>query len=188
MVLEKTLENPLDFKEIQPVHPKGDQSWVLIGGTDVEAETPVLRPLMRRADSFEKTLMLLKIEGERRRRQQRMRWLDGNTILTGLEFEQSLGVGDGQGSLGCCNLWYCKELDMTEQLNYLRARTSLHILTWACASMKKQPLYSSQIFGLHDSDSQPLSGHSFPSAFLNHRISGTQEFDFLRGDTNAAGQ
>ena len=122
---------------------------------------------MRRADSFEKTLMLLMIEGERRRRQQRMRWLDGNTILTGLEFEQSLGVGDGQGSLGCCNLLYCKELDMTEQLNYLRARTSLHILTWACASMKKQLLYSSQIFGLHDSDPQPLSGHSFPELSLS---------------------
>ena len=70
-------EHPLDCKETQPVHPKGDQSWVLIGGTDVEAETPVLRPLMRRADSFEKTLMLGKIEGRRRRGRQRMRWLDG---------------------------------------------------------------------------------------------------------------
>ena len=67
MVLEKTLESPLDCKEIQPVHPKGGQSWVFIGRTDVEAETPVLSHLMRRADSFEKTLMLGKIEGERRR-------------------------------------------------------------------------------------------------------------------------
>ena len=78
-MLEKTLENPLDCKEIQPVHPKGDQSWVFIGRTDVEAETPVLGHLMRRADSFEKTLMLGKIEGRRRRGQQRMRWLDGIT-------------------------------------------------------------------------------------------------------------
>ena len=93
--------------------------------------------------------------------------VDGNTILIGLEFEQSLGVGDGQGSLGCCNPWCCKELDMTERLNYLRARTSLHILTWACASLKKQLLYSSQIFGLHDSDPQPLSGHSFPGLSLS---------------------
>ena len=79
MVLEKTLESPLDCKVIQPVHPKGDQSWVFIGRTDVEAETPVFGHLMRRADSFEKTLMLGKIEGGRRRGRQRMRWLDGIT-------------------------------------------------------------------------------------------------------------
>ena len=79
MVLEKTLESPLDCKEIQPVHPKGDQSWVFIGGTDVEAETLILSPLMWRADSFEKTLMLGKIEGWRRRGQQRIRLLDGIT-------------------------------------------------------------------------------------------------------------
>ena len=72
-MLEKTLESPLDCKEIQPVHPKEDQSWVFIGRTDVEAETPVLWP----PDSFEKTLMLGKIEVRRRRGQQRMRWLDG---------------------------------------------------------------------------------------------------------------
>ena len=79
MVLEKTLESPLDCKEIQPVHPKGDQSWVLFGRTDAKAETPVLCHLMRRADSLEKTLMLGGIEGRRRRGRQRMRWLDGIT-------------------------------------------------------------------------------------------------------------
>ena len=78
MVLEKTLESPLDHKEIQPVHPKADQSWVFIGRTDVKAETPTLGHLMSRADSFEKTLRLGKIEGGRRERQ-RMRWLDGIT-------------------------------------------------------------------------------------------------------------
>ena len=77
--LERTLENPLDFKEIQPVHPKGDQSWVFIGRTDAEAETPIFVHLVRRVDSLEKTLMLGKIEGRRRRGQQRMRWLDGIT-------------------------------------------------------------------------------------------------------------
>ena len=81
MVLEKTLESPLDCKEFQPVHPKGDQSWVFIGRTDVEAETPILWPLMGRADSFEKTLMLVGIGGRRRRGRQRMRWLDGITDL-----------------------------------------------------------------------------------------------------------
>ena len=78
VVLEKTLESPLDWK-VQPVHPKGDQSWVFIGKTNVEAETPILWPLMWRTDSFEKTLMLGKIEGRRRRGRQRMRWLDGLT-------------------------------------------------------------------------------------------------------------
>ena len=67
--LEKTLESPLDFKEIQPVHPKGDQSWVFIGRTDVEAETPILWPPDLRTDSLEKTPMLGKIEGKSRRGQ-----------------------------------------------------------------------------------------------------------------------
>ena len=79
MVLEKTLESPLDNKEIQPVHPKGDQSWVFIGRTDVEAETPILGHLMGRTDSFQKTLMLGKMEGRRRRGRQRMKWLDSIT-------------------------------------------------------------------------------------------------------------
>ena len=76
MVLEKTLESPLDCMEIQPVHSEGDQSWVFFGRTDTKAETP---HLMRRVDSLEKILMLGKIEGRRRGGQQRMRWLDGIT-------------------------------------------------------------------------------------------------------------
>ena len=75
MVLEKTLESPLNCKEIQPVHSKGDHSWVFVGRTDVEAETPILWP----SDSLEKTLMLGGIGGRRRRGRQRMRWLDGIT-------------------------------------------------------------------------------------------------------------
>jgi len=72
--LEKTLESPLDCKEIQPVHPKGDQSCVFTGRTDAKAETPLLWHLMRRIDSLEKYLMLGGIGGRRRRGQQRMRW------------------------------------------------------------------------------------------------------------------
>ena len=78
VVLEKTLESPLDCKKIQPVHPKGNQFWIFIGRTDAEAETP-FGHLMRRTDSLEKTLRLGKIEYRRWRGQQRMRWLDGIT-------------------------------------------------------------------------------------------------------------
>ena len=79
MVLEKTLESPLDCKEIQPVRSDGDQPWDFFGGNDAIAETPILWPPMRRVDSLEKTLMLGGIGGRRRRGQQRMRWLDGIT-------------------------------------------------------------------------------------------------------------
>ena len=78
-MLEKTLESPLDCKDIQPLNAKGDQSWVFIGRTDAEAETPILGHLMQRADTLEKTLMLGGIGGRRRRGWQRMRWLDGIT-------------------------------------------------------------------------------------------------------------
>ena len=85
VVLEKTLESPLGCKKIQPVHPKGDQSWVFIGRTDAEAETPILWPphakswLIGKDDSLKKTLMLGGVGGKRRRVRQRVRWLDGIT-------------------------------------------------------------------------------------------------------------
>ena len=79
MVLEKTLESPLDFKEIQPVHPKGDQSWVFLEGMMLRLKLQYFGHLMQRVDSLEKTLMLGGIGGSRRRGRQRMRWLDGIT-------------------------------------------------------------------------------------------------------------
>ena len=79
MVLEKTLEIPLDCKEIQPVHSKEHQSWVFFGRTDAKAETPILWPPHPKSCSLEKTLMLGGIGGRRRRGRQRMRWLDGIT-------------------------------------------------------------------------------------------------------------
>ena len=79
MVLEKTLESPSDCKEVQPVHRKGDQSWVFIGRTDVKAKLQYFGHLMRRVDSLEKTLMLGGIGSRRKRGRQKMRWLDGIT-------------------------------------------------------------------------------------------------------------
>ena len=78
-MLEKTLESPLDCKETQPVHSKGDQSWDFFGRDDAKAETPIFGHLMRRVDSLEKTLMLGKTESGKRRGHQRMRWLDDIT-------------------------------------------------------------------------------------------------------------
>ena len=87
-VVLKTLESPLDKKEIQPVHSKGSQSWIFIGRTDAEAETPIIWPPDERADLLEKTLMLGKIEGRRRKGHQRMRQLDGITDSMDMSFNK----------------------------------------------------------------------------------------------------
>ena len=88
MVLAKTLESPLDCKEIQPVHPEGDQSWVFIGRTELKLKLQYFGHLMQRVDSLEKTLMLGGIGGRRRRGQQRMRWLDGITDSMGMSLSK----------------------------------------------------------------------------------------------------
>ena len=84
----ETLESSLACKEIKPAHPKGDQSWMFIGRTDVEAETPIFGRLMQRVDSLEKTLMLGGVRGRRRMGRQRMRWLDGITDLMDMSLSQ----------------------------------------------------------------------------------------------------
>ena len=116
VVLEKTLESPLGSKEIQPVHPKGDQSWIIIGRLDAEAETAILCHLMWRIESFENTLMLGKIEGRRRGRQ-RMRWFDGITDTMNMSLGNSgrwwwtgrPGVLQSMGlqRVGYCCYCYC---------------------------------------------------------------------------------
>ena len=112
VVLEKTLEGPLDGKEIKPVNPKRNQSWIFIGRTDAEAETPILWPP-------ETTNWLTAKEW----RQEEKGTTEDEMVgwhhqLDRHEFEQAPGVGDGQGSLACCSPWDSKELDMTEQMNW----------------------------------------------------------------------
>ena len=88
MVLEKTLESPLDCKEVQPVHPKGDQSWYSLEGMMLKLKLQYFGHLMRRVDSLEETLMLGGIGGKRRRGRQRMRWLDGITDSTDMSLSE----------------------------------------------------------------------------------------------------
>ena len=113
VVLEKTLQSPLGCKEIKSVNSKGNQSWMFIGRTDVEAEAPILWPTDAKNWLIWKDPDAGKDEGRRRGRQ-RMRW---QHWLNGHEFEQALGDGEGQRSLACCSPWGRKELDMTEWLN-----------------------------------------------------------------------
>ena len=103
VVLEKTLERPFDCKAIQPVNPKGNQSWIFFGRTDAEAEIPILCPPDAKNQQLEKTLMLGKIEGRRRTGWQRMRWSYGITNVIDMSLSKLQELGDGQGSLVCCS-------------------------------------------------------------------------------------
>ena len=115
VVLEKTLESPLDSKEIKPVNLKGNQPWIFISldGQMLKLKLQYFSHLMGRADSLEKTLMLGKIEGRRRREWQRMRWLDGTTIQWAWIWANSRKQWR-TGNPGC-SPWGCKELDTNEQ-------------------------------------------------------------------------
>ena len=115
VVLEKTLEHPLDCKEIQPVHSKGDQSWVFIGRTDAKAETPILWPPHETSWLIGKHPDAGRDWGQEEKGTTEARW---HHWLDGHESEWTLGVGDGQGGLACCNSWGRKESDMTKRLNW----------------------------------------------------------------------
>ena len=118
VVLEKTLESPLDCEEIQRVHPEGDQSWPFIGRTDVEAETPILWPPDAKSWLIWKDPDAGKDWGQEEKVTSEDEMIGWHHWLNGHEFEQAPGIGDGQGGLACCNSRGRKESDMTEQLNW----------------------------------------------------------------------
>ena len=134
VVLEKTLQSPLNCREIQPVHPKGNQYWILTGRTDAEAESPILWPPDKK-----KWLIWKDLDAGQDLRQEEKgttqyemvgwhHWLDWH------EFEWALGVGNGQGSLACCSPWGCKESDTNERLNWTEAKkpTKLSVSNYYC--------------------------------------------------------
>ena len=118
VVLEKTLESPLDSKEIQPVHPKGNQSWIFIGQTDAEAETPILWPPDVKNRLTGKDLDAGKDWRQEEKGTTKDEMVGWHHRLNEDESEQALGVGDGQGSLACCSSWGRKESDTTKWLNW----------------------------------------------------------------------
>ena len=118
VVLEKTLECPLDCKEIQPVHPKGDQSWVFIGRTDAEAETLILWPPDAKSWLIGKDTDAGKDWGQEEKGTTEDEMVGWHHWLDGHGLGWTLGVGDGQGGLACCSSWGHKESDMTEWLNW----------------------------------------------------------------------
>ena len=122
LVVEKTLESPLDCKEIQPVHPKGDQSWVFIGRTDAEAETPILWPPHAKSWLIGKDPDAGRDWGQEEKGTTEGEMAGWHHWLDGHEFEWTPGVGDGQGGLACCDSWGRKELDTTEWLDWTEKR------------------------------------------------------------------
>ena len=118
VVLEKTLEGPLDCKEIQPVHRKGDQSWVFIGRTDAEAETPILWPPHAKSWLIGKDPDAGKDWGQEEKGMTEDEMVGWHHWLDGHGFGWTPGVGDGQGGLVCCDSWGRKESDTTERLNW----------------------------------------------------------------------
>ena len=117
-MLEKTLESPLDCKEIQPVHPTGDQSWVFIGGTDAKGETLILCPPYAKSWLIGKDPDAGKDWGQEEKGTTEDKMVGWHHRLNGHGFGWTPGVGDGQGGLVCCSAWDHKESDTTERLNW----------------------------------------------------------------------
>ena len=144
LLLEKTLESPLDCKEIQPVHSKGDQSWVFFGRNDAKAETPVLWPPYARSWLIGKDSDAGRDWGQEEKGTTEDEMAGWHHQLNGHESVWTPGVGDGQGGLACCNLWGCKESDTTERLKWTELNWNLYdpavlLLVSTLRSWKQMP-------------------------------------------------
>ena len=167
-VVLKTLERPLDCKEIQPVNPKGNQSWIFTGRTDTEAETPMHWPpggktwlIWKDPDAGKDW----KQEEKGTREDEMVGW---HHRLNKREFEQALGVGDGQGSLACCSPWGHKESDMTEQLNWTKLKDKVNVLkSMSFLPQKKTQTCNLSSFYFKNNSSKHVS--LFPTR-TNHQL------------------
>ena len=158
VVMEKTLESPLDCKEIQPIHSKGDQSWMFIGKTDAEAETPILWPPYEKSWLIRKDSDAGRVWGQEEKGMTEDEMAGWHHRLDGHEFGWNPGVGDGQGGLACCNSWGRKELDRTERLNW--TELNLYTDTW----------FGIEWFFFVTSLSRPHHSSLILSNAFNHRI------------------
>ena len=128
VVLEKILESPLDCKDIQPVHPKGNQSWVFIERIDFEAETPIFWQPDAKSWLIGKDFDVGKDWSQEEKGTTENEMVGWHHRLDGHKFEWTLGVSDGQGGLVCCDSWGCQESDMTERLNSVSSLVSTSFL------------------------------------------------------------
>ena len=160
VVLEKTLESPLDCKEIQPVHPKGDQSWVFIGRTNVEAEMPILWPPDVKSWFIWKDPDAGKDWGQEEKWTTEDEMAGWHHLLNGHEFGWTPGIGDGQGGLMCCSWWGHKESDMTEQVNW----TEYSFLKYILSDIKLAILISYLLCAWH------ISSHPFTFCFFTFKM------------------
>ena len=148
-VLEKTLESSLDSKEIQPVNPKGNPSWIFSGRTDPEAETEILWPPDVKNWLLGKDPDAGKDWRQEEKRKTEDEMLGWHHQLRWSEPEQAPGVGDGQGGVACCSPWGCKELGVTEQLNWFSVVSCLvveHLSPFSEKTVGKRSLYLSDAF------------------------------------------
>ena len=163
VVLEKTLASPLDCKEYQPVHSKGDQSWVFIGRNDAKTETLVLWPPHAKHWLIGKDSDAGRDWGQEEKGMTEDAMAEWHHRLDGCEFEWTPEVGDGQGGLACCNSLGHRELDMTEQLNWTeqkrRDRKSLHPVEDTARMCPS----ASQKEGPHKNSTNPAPWHELPN-------------------------
>ena len=155
MVLERTLENSLECKEIKRVNPKGNQSWIFIGRTDAEAETPIFWP----SDAKNRLIGRKPDAGKDWRHEEKGitedEMVEWHHQLNGHKFEQALGVG--QGSLACCSPWFCKESDTIERLNWTELKA---VKNFKCIYLSKKQTNKKQTQNPHNAGTNPRTSNS----------------------------